>query len=277
MSPDEAKATIDRFAAADSSTAAIAAVAKQLIEQVATDAAALSETDRRELDALREKQRVEREKDNAYRRQKRREKPASVGCPSDAKTSVGCPSDALPSRARSSSILEEKIDDDDDDDPRARDEKISIEQLADTVEQITRENGKLPIGGWNRSVLIAWLQKHIRASRSPQLIIGTVRGVTARAPIGGPINSLDYFDQQIARDHATAMAQLRLPLVASVAGSGAASNGKPSNIRNYLDASIAAAEASERRAGIGDADAAEIGGASGNQGAARSVASHEGP
>jgi hypothetical protein len=220
MTPDEAKATIDRFATADSSMAAIAAVAKQLIDQVAAAAVTLAERERK--------------------RAQRARKAVPDKCP-------GHVPDTVSARARSSSTLEVKIDDDDD--PRARNEnKISIEQLAENVEQITRENGKLPIGGWNRAVLIAYLQKHVCAGVSPRLIIGAFRVVSARAPIGAPINSLTYFDKRISDDHAAAMAQLKTPLVVSV--------GKGPTHGNHLQRRIAEAKARQKSQTIGDGGAA---------------------
>jgi hypothetical protein len=100
MTADEAKAIIDRFAAADSSMAAIAAVAKQLIDQVAADAQALSVADRRELEEWRAKAEVNRTK-NTERQQRHRDREKSRLRNGDV-TVTG------PSRARSSSILEEE-------------------------------------------------------------------------------------------------------------------------------------------------------------------------
>jgi hypothetical protein len=93
---DESAVKIQALAqgAADSSPAA--AVAEQPLDQVTDDALALSDADRLELDARREKERADRERDNAYRRE-RRKKAASDGRPSDAlRTSVGGPSDTSP-------------------------------------------------------------------------------------------------------------------------------------------------------------------------------------
>jgi hypothetical protein len=81
--------------AADSSPAA-----KQPLNQVSDDAQALSAADRLELDARREKERANREKENDYRRGLRRKKAAFGGYPSDIhRTSDGCPPDAPHSRA----------------------------------------------------------------------------------------------------------------------------------------------------------------------------------
>jgi hypothetical protein len=75
--------------AADSSPAA-----KQPLDRVSNDAGALNAADHQELEARREKERIDREKENAYRRDLRRKKAASVGRPSDAsQMSDGCPAD----------------------------------------------------------------------------------------------------------------------------------------------------------------------------------------
>jgi hypothetical protein len=68
MTADEAKAIVDRFAAADPSMATIAAVAKQLIDQAVNDAEALSAADRLELAEFRAKADAERIADAARKR-----------------------------------------------------------------------------------------------------------------------------------------------------------------------------------------------------------------
>jgi hypothetical protein len=96
VTADEAKAIVDRFAAADPSMATIASVAKQLIDQAVNDAEALSAADRLELVEFRAKADAERIADAARKRRKR----ASAGHPPDIhRTSA----DGVSARARSSS------------------------------------------------------------------------------------------------------------------------------------------------------------------------------
>jgi hypothetical protein len=215
MSPAETKAIVDKFAAADSSMTGIAAIAKQLIDRVAADAQALSAADRYELDARRKKERIDRDKDNAYRRDKRRKKAASGGRPSDEKTSVGRPTDALSSRARSSSILEEESKKEGGGGnarARAIDENSSAEQIADAVERIVKETGHWPKGGWVRSSTITQLERRIRIGQSPLLILDAVERACKRDTSGQPFHSLTYFDAPIARAHSEANKEPTLPL-----------------------------------------------------------------
>jgi hypothetical protein len=279
MTADEAKAVIDKFAAADSSMAAIAAVAEQLIDQVAADAQALSAADRCELDARREKERVDRDNENAYRRKKRREKPASIGCPSDVQTSAGCPSDVASSRACSSSayLEESKIGGGGEcARERARDtheNKLILrevgppadnpEEVAAEVEQVVKRSGvgrwpEKPTPGWMRSTVIPQIATLLKAGVARNVILEAVRVAAENYTTGSPIGTFRWFFKPIMRAHAEATAQMALPLppprYKSVKGG-----------RNELDAHymarLAAADEEERRGSVGDAPVDGEGGA----------------
>jgi hypothetical protein len=147
------------------------------------------------------------------------------------------PPDTSPARARSSSILEErKIDDDDD--TRARDENnLSAEGIADTAERIVKESGHWPLGGWNHAAHIAHIQEHLRRGIGAQVVVDGYRVASARAPAGA-IKTFAYFDKQIDRDHAQAMAQLKLPLPVAIGG-------KASRNDSYIKRRIATAKQAE--------------------------------
>lgn len=223
MTGDEAKAIFDKFAAADPSMAPLAAVAKQLIDQVAADAQALSVADRCELDARREKDRVDRDNENAYRRKKRREKPASIGRPSDAQTSDGRPADAVSSRARSSSsYLEENKINGGGGDTRARadDENVSAEQIASTVEQIVKETNHWPADGWLHSATVEQIERRLKVGQRPSLIVEAVILACKRDTSGQRFRCFGYFDAPIARAHGEANKAPMLPLDGTGANHG---------------------------------------------------------
>src|ERR1700722_2906573 len=152
MSPDEAKAIIDRFAAADSSLAAIAAVARQLIDQVAAAAVTLAE----------------RERKRAWRAHRK-------AVPDMSRTGVP---DAVSARARSSSSsLREDLENGGGGDPRARalDENVSAEGLTNEVERIVKENGHWPSPrGWVRSATVEQIERRLRLGQKPSLIVDAV-------------------------------------------------------------------------------------------------------
>jgi hypothetical protein len=291
---DEAIAIIDRFIAADSSAPAFAAVIKMLLGKIRSAAEALA-PDVQELEERREKDRVDRDKDNAYRRKKRREKPASAGCPADVQTSAGHPADVVSSRARSSSSYLEgskiggggecargthenklilKVVSPPADDP----EKVAVE-----VEQTVKDSGvgrfpEKPTEGWMRSTVV--LQIAARLKSAAALPAGVARRVLIEAvhvaaknhPIGGRISSFMFFNKpegpieralaDALEKHATATAQMALPLPPprhpSVKG------GRNELDEHYKARRAAADEEAERRASAGNTPADGVGSAGRN-------------
>jgi len=241
---DEAIAIIDRFIAADSSAPAFAAVIKMMLARIRAAAQALT-PDLEELMERREREQLEREKENAYRRKKRRDKPASAGRPSDAETSVGCPADAVSSRARSSSSYLEESKIDDDDDTRARVFKSrSAGEIAGEIELVVKAAGKWPRNPgsyWTRAVVVPQIEGRLTQGMSAELIIGAVQSAAPRSP--NTIESFQYFNRpggaietvfEATREKQAA--ELQLPLMRSIVG------GKASLNDSYLERRIAASK-----------------------------------
>jgi len=227
MTADEAKAIIDRFAVADSSLAAIAAVAKQLIDQVAADAQALSLADRRELEEWRAKAEVERIKNNE-RQQRHRSRLRHGDCHGDVTVTA---SDASPARARSSSsFLESKKEGGGGvcarEGARDTDENKIIlkavdaadpEEVAAEVEQTVKRSGvnrwpEKPTEGWMRANVVPQIAALLRAGVARNVILEAVRVAAESYYTGNAIGSFKYFINPIMRAHAAATAQLALPL-----------------------------------------------------------------
>jgi hypothetical protein len=191
MSPDEAKGIVDKFAAADSSLAAIAAIAKQLIDQVAADAVRLAECERKRV----------------YRA---RIKTVPDKCLGHVPDSVP---DTASARARSSLILESKILGGGGGDTRARDlQNISAEELADQVESMVKQNGHWS-SNWLHSATVVQIERRLRLGQRPELILDAVNlALKNGIAVGQPIHSFSYFDQPIARAHSEANREPTLPL-----------------------------------------------------------------
>jgi hypothetical protein len=257
----EANAIIDRFIAADSSAPAFAAVIKMLLGKVLAAAEALA-PDMRELDEFRAKAEATRVRNAACQARRRAGSPASPTRHGDEK----CHGDTAPSRARSSSILEEgKIDDVDGVCARGN-EKISLglarppidrEDLITHIEDIVKENGRWPLRpteGWNRAVNVSIIERLLCENVAPDVILGAVRNAVGRCPYE-KINGLNFFSGAIARAHERATAQLSLSLNNSnnfrpVEGSH---NGRRTSVEEQLRARLAArrAEASDGDPSVG--------------------------
>jgi hypothetical protein len=210
MTPDEAKAILDRFVEADSSLAAIAAVAKQFIDQVAADAQALSAADKDELAERRAREQRDRENDNAYRRARRQRHPTDVRRMSD-----GCPTDAVSTRARSSSSSLESKKEGGGGDARARAIDVISEEAETITNEITRiltETNHQYSGRWGHSAVAEQIERRFRLGQRAPIIIDAVRKAAREAAGKTVIHSFVYFDKAIARAHSQAIAEPTLPL-----------------------------------------------------------------
>jgi hypothetical protein len=247
----EANAIIDRFIAADSSAPAFAAVIKMLLGKILAAAEALA-PDRQELEEFRAKAEATRVRNAACQARRRAGSPASPTRHGDEK----CHGDTAPSRARSSSILEEgKIDDDDD--PRARISKKTAEEVAKEAEQIVQSNGKwpkLPSIGWNHSSVVAQIEQRLKQGIQPQLIIDAVLMATPRAT--NFIHSFAFFNRPggpIESAHWEATAQRSLPLMRAIEGGKVAPGKGASHVNDYAKRRIAEAKQAEASDEVGSA------------------------
>jgi hypothetical protein len=256
VTADEAKAIIDRFAAADSSLVAIAAVTKQLIDQVAADGQALSAADRRELEEWRAKGEVDRLNTNERQQRCRDRKKSRDG----HVTSRDGPA-ASHAHARSSSIfLEERKTGGDDTRARAN-EKISLDlarppidpdDLTTQIEAIVKEHGRWPprqTEGWNHAVNVSIVDRLLREGVAANTILDAVRIATARSPYQH-INGFNFFSGPIARAHTKARAQLQLPLNNS--NNVKVVGGRKDDYAKRRIAAAKQAEASDRERSSGD-------------------------
>jgi len=99
-------------------------------------------------------------------------------------------------------------------DTRARpiDENVSAEQIADTVEQLVKETGHWPKGGWLRSATVEQIDRRLRIGQIPSLIVDAVTLACKRDTSGQPFRCFGYFDAPITRAHSEANKEPMLPL-----------------------------------------------------------------